>query len=110
LKGNYNMMLTTQNITSRTLQSFCHMKYTNLCNKKREPNHQHQGIYVTTLALGSRPRQKGLQGCGLRGSPGVKPRGSSEVKVRRNLGVKARKSSGVTSHIPGSVCKKYEGV
>jgi hypothetical protein len=26
---------------------------------------------VATLALGSRPRQKGLQGCGPRGSPGV---------------------------------------
>ncbi len=26
---------------------------------------------VATLALGSRPRQKGLQGCGPKGSPGV---------------------------------------
>jgi hypothetical protein len=26
---------------------------------------------VATLALGSRPRQRGLQGCGPRGSPGV---------------------------------------
>jgi len=35
LKGNYNMMLTTQNITSRTLQGFCDMKYTNLCNEEK---------------------------------------------------------------------------
>jgi len=35
LKGNYNMMLTTQNITSRTLQGSCHMKYTNLYNEEK---------------------------------------------------------------------------
>jgi hypothetical protein len=29
------MMLTTRNITSRTLQGFCHMKYTNLCNEEK---------------------------------------------------------------------------
>ncbi len=29
------------------------------------------GVGVATLALGSRPRQKGLQGCGPNGSPGV---------------------------------------
>jgi hypothetical protein len=40
---------------------------------------------VTTLALGLRPRQKGLQGCGPRENPGV------------------------TSHIPESV-RKCEGV
>jgi hypothetical protein len=28
-------------------------------------------VIVATLALGSRPRQKGLQGCGPKGSPGV---------------------------------------
>jgi len=28
-------------------------------------------LNVATLTLGSRPRQKGLQGCGPRGSPGV---------------------------------------
>jgi hypothetical protein len=38
-------MLTTWNITSRTPQGSCHMKYTNLCNEeKKDPNHQHQGI------------------------------------------------------------------
>ncbi len=33
------MMFTTWNITSRTLQGSCHMKYTNLCNegKKTKP-------------------------------------------------------------------------
>jgi len=48
---------------------------------------------VATLALGLRPRLRGLQGCG--------PKGSS--------GVKARGSPGVTSHTPGSV-RKCEGV
>jgi len=40
-----------------------------------------------------RPRLRGLQGCGPRGSPGVKARGSP----------------GVISHTPGSV-RKCEGV
>jgi hypothetical protein len=35
LKGNYNIMLTTKNTTSRTLQGSCHMKYTNLCNEEK---------------------------------------------------------------------------
>jgi hypothetical protein len=35
LKGNYNIMFTTQNTTSRTLQGSCHMKYTNLCNEEK---------------------------------------------------------------------------
>jgi hypothetical protein len=35
LKRNYNMMLTTQNITSRTPQGFSNMKYTNLCNEEK---------------------------------------------------------------------------
>jgi len=58
-------------------------------------------ITVAILALGSRPRQRELQGCGLKGSPGVKPKGSP--------GAKAKGSSGVTSHTPGSV-RKCEGV
>jgi len=29
-------MFTTQNITSRTLQGSCHMKYTNLCTEKNK--------------------------------------------------------------------------
>jgi hypothetical protein len=72
---------------------------------------------VATLALCSRPRQRELQGCGPRGSPGVKPRGSpgvkprgnSRVKLRGSPRVKARESPGVTSHTPGSV-RKCEGV
>jgi hypothetical protein len=36
LKGNYNTMLTTQNITSKTPQGSYHMKYTNLCNEKKK--------------------------------------------------------------------------
>jgi len=54
-------------------------------------------VDVTTLALGSRPRQRELQGCGPKGSPGVKP--------RRSPGVKAKGSPGVTSHTPGSARK-----
>jgi len=50
-------------------------------------------VVVVTLALGLRPRQKGLQGCGPRGSPGVK----------------ARRSPGVTSHTLESV-RKCEGM
>jgi len=48
---------------------------------------------VVTLALGSRLRLRGLQGCGPRGSPRVKAKGSS----------------GVTSHTPESA-RKCEGV
>ncbi len=29
------MMFTTRNITSRTPQGPCHMKYTNLCNEEK---------------------------------------------------------------------------
>jgi hypothetical protein len=37
-------MFTTQNITSRTLQGSCHMNTQTCAMKKRETNHQHQGI------------------------------------------------------------------
>jgi len=56
---------------------------------------------ITTLALGSRPKQKGLQGCEPRGSPGI--------KAKALQGCKPRGSRGVTSHTPGSV-RKCEGV
>jgi len=60
----------------------------------------HISVNVATLALGSRPRQRELQGCGPKGSPGVKPRGSP--------GVKAKGSPG--SHITYSrECKKVLG-
>jgi hypothetical protein len=55
-------------------------------------------IIVATLALGSRPRQRGCKVVA-RGSPGAKARGSP--------GVKARGSPGVTSHTPGSVKKMW---
>jgi hypothetical protein len=55
---------------------------------------------VATLALGSRPRQRGCKVVA-RGSPGAKARGSP--------GVKARGSPRVTSHTPGNV-RKCEGV
>jgi len=32
--------------------------------------------------LGSRPRQRELQGCGPKGSPGVKPKGSPGAKAK----------------------------
>jgi hypothetical protein len=34
-EGKYNIKLTTQNTTSRTLQGSCHKKYTNLCNEEK---------------------------------------------------------------------------
>jgi hypothetical protein len=45
---------------------------------------------VTTLALGSRPRLRGLQGCGPRGSPGITSRTPGSV----------RKCEGVNPHTP----------
>jgi hypothetical protein len=68
-------------------------------------HHMANNIYVATLALGSRPRQRELQGCGPKGSPGVKAKRSPRVKPRGCPGVKARGSPGVTSHTPGSVRK-----
>jgi len=50
-----------------------------------------------------------LQGCGLKGSPRIKPKGSPGVKPRGSPGVKAKGSPGITSHTPGSV-RKCEGV
>jgi len=67
------------------------------------------GTPVATPALGSQPRQRELQGCGPKGSPGVKPKGSPGVKAKRSPRAKARGSPGVTSHTPGNV-KKCEGV
>jgi len=73
----------------------------------------HNTFVVATLALGSRPRQRELQGCGPKESPGVKPKESPGVKPRESPGVKARgcpgvktrRSPGVTSHIPENVRK-----
>jgi len=64
---------------------------------------------VATLALGLQPRQRELQGCGPKGSPGVKPKGSPGAKAKGSPGVKARRSPRVTSHTPRSV-RKCEGV
>jgi hypothetical protein len=52
LKGNYNIILTTQNTTSKTLQGSCHEKYTNLCNKKK------RGKPSTPRYLTTRPNHK----------------------------------------------------
>ncbi len=43
------MMLTTQNITSRTPQGSSHMKYINLCNEKKR-NKPSMPRYLTTTA------------------------------------------------------------
>jgi len=59
--------------------------------------------------LGSRPRQRGLQGYGPRGSPRVKAKALQGCGPRGSPGVKARRSPGVTSHTPGNV-RKCEGV
>jgi len=72
-------------------------------------------------SLGLRPWQRELQGCGPKGSlgvkpkgspgvkpkgsPGVKPKGSPGAKARESPGVKPRGSPGVTSHTPGSARK-----
>jgi hypothetical protein len=74
---------------------------------------KHGLISVATLALGSRPKQRELQGCEPKGSLGVKPKGSPgakakgspRVKPRGSPGVKPRGSPGVTSHTPGSARK-----
>jgi len=55
---------------------------------------------VATLALGSRPRQKGLQGCGPRGNPGV----TSEIP--RNV----RECEGMSHHTPKATPTLGEGV
>jgi hypothetical protein len=46
------MMLTTWNITSKTLQGSCHMKYTNLCNEEKRAKQP------TPRHLTKRPNQK----------------------------------------------------
>jgi len=64
--------------------------------------HSLHNYIVATLALGSRPRQRGCKVAGQEeGSPGVKS------KALQGCG--PRGSQGVTSHTPGSV-RKCEGV
>jgi len=66
--------------------------------------------FVTTLALGLRPRQRGCKVTSQeKGSPGVKTKALQGCGPRGSSGVKARRSPRVTSHIPGNV-KKCEGV
>jgi hypothetical protein len=55
---------------------------------------------VATLALGSRPRQKGLQGCGPKGSLGV----TSETPGSE------RECEGVSHHTPKATPTLGEGV
>jgi hypothetical protein len=55
---------------------------------------------VATLALGSRPRQKGLQGCGPRGSPGVTPETPGSVE----------ECEGVSHHTPKAPLTLGDGV
>jgi hypothetical protein len=57
-------------------------------------------ICVATLALGSQPRQKGLQGCGPKGSLGVT---SETPKSARDCG-------GVSLHTPKATPTLGEGV
>jgi hypothetical protein len=52
-------------------------------------------------SFGLTTKVKGLQGCGPKGSPGV--------KAKKSQGCETNKSSGVTSHIPRNV-RKCEGV
>jgi len=46
------MMFITRNITSKTPQGACHMKYTNLCNEKKK------GKPLTPRYLTKRPNHK----------------------------------------------------
>jgi hypothetical protein len=55
---------------------------------------------VATLALGSRPRQKGLQGCGPKGNPGV------TSGTPGNVG----KCEGVNPHTPKATPTLGDGV
>ncbi len=55
---------------------------------------------IATLTLGSRPRQKGLQGCGPRGSPGVTSETPGSVG----------ECEGVSLHTPKATPKLGEGV
>ncbi len=57
-------------------------------------------MIVATLALGSQPKQRGLQGCELRGSPGVTPH------APRNVG----KCEGMNPHIPNATPTLGDGV
>jgi hypothetical protein len=57
-------------------------------------------VIVATLALGSRPRQKGLQGCGPKGSLGA----TSETPGS------ARECEGVSLHTPRATPTLGEGV
>ncbi len=73
-------------------------------------------MFVATIALGLRPRQKGLQGCGPRRSPWVKAKGITRLQAKKKPGnqskkvarVRAKKKHG--SHITYSrECKKMWG-
>ncbi len=57
-------------------------------------------LSVATLALGSRPRQKGLQGCGPKGSPGVTSGTPGSV----------RKCEGMNPHTPKATPALGDGV
>jgi len=59
-------------------------------------------IFVATLALGSRPRQRACKGVS-------QEEGSPRVKAKALQGCGLRGNRGVTSHTPGSV-RKCEGV
>jgi hypothetical protein len=55
---------------------------------------------ITTLALGSRPRQRGLQGCKPRRSPGITPH------ALRSVG----KCEGMNPHTPKVIPTLGDGV
>jgi hypothetical protein len=79
----------------KKMNSFCnrgrliHNLRSNYCN-----------IAIATLALGLRPRQKGLKGCGPRESPGI---------TSHTLG-SVRKREGVNPHTPKATPTLGDGV
>jgi len=91
----------------------CMLKEAHTISYIQQANHKWIEGDCRNPSLGSRPWQRELQGCGPKGSPGVKPKGSPRVKpkgspgakARGSLGVKPRGSPGVTSHTPGSARK-----
>jgi len=76
-------------LLERQMKCSCHSTFSNLTIIKLFLDNNF-GLPIATLALGSRPRQRGCKVTG---------------REEGTLGVKARGSPGVTSHTPGSVRK-----
>ncbi len=85
------MMLTTQNITSKTLQNFYHMKYTNLCNEKKKAKPSTPRYLCRNPSFGLATKAKGVARLWAKKKPGS--------QAKRKLGSQSKKK-------PGSQSKK----